>query len=642
MTSSVPLSTKFARRLASPSVIVTLFVLTMSACVIGLVAWKTTDARTTALEHNEVDIRNLTHSLSEHATHTIQAVDVAISDIVAFLGQYSPTPDRFNRHLSEVAASLPQIEDIVVHDATGETIFTSRRNARQHNNADRDYFAFHRDNPDRDLLVSGPVVSRTSGLQSIVLTKRVQDLSGKFIGVVAATIPSSYFTSFYKSIELGDHSSIALMRTDGHGLIRWPETHVISNPSKMPLFRDKLPNSPTGYYRTRSYFDDLIKYFGYERLPNYPLVVTVAQPEENVLAGWRSHLRTDLAVAATSLCSVILLALLLSAQLRLRARVETTLREREEQYRLLADNIADVVLVLDRDKICRYVSQSATTILRWDPKQIVGTSCFDHIYPDDIVAVKLAYSRLTDTTDARTIVFRMIRGDLSLAWVEANFKRAPLSHGDDSATDIVAVLRDVTRRREMEDQLNALNSRLAELATTDSLTGLANRRTLDVFLRREFAATNQLAVLLLDIDHFKGFNDTQGHQAGDQCLRRVAEVLAEATANSRGLSARYGGEEFALILPGLSEEAALDLAETVRLKVQSLGLANTASEHGCVTVSIGVAAKLPGTSSEVALLGEADQALYEAKRSGRNRCIPGSSLHDAASLAPTDCCDLVH
>jgi diguanylate cyclase (GGDEF)-like protein/PAS domain S-box-containing protein len=407
--------------------------------------------------------------------------------------------------------------------------------------------------------------------------------------------------------------------------------------SHRELFQQRLPNSPVGYYKSVSNFDGISKYLAYKKSTIYPIVVTVARPEEDVLASWRDDLRSDLIVALALLGGMTLLAVLLAIQLRSRLKIERELREREANYRILADNIADVVVMLDGSRTYRYVSQSVTAMLGRDPHQLIGTSCYDHIYPDDIVAVKVADAQLTDTVNARTIVFRVFRADGSLAWVEANFKRAPT--GDGNADDIVAVLRDVTHRKAMEDQLNALNSRLAELATTDSLTGLANRRTLDVFLRREFASARQLAVLLLDIDHFKGFNDSLGHQAGDECLKKIAAVLADATAGTPGLSARYGGEEFALVLPGVSQDAALAIAEAVRLQVRALDIANPASETGYVTVSIGIATKSQIIQSDTVLLGEADHALYAAKRRGRNCCVVASSLVDTAPLVPEDCFD---
>ena len=143
----------------------------------------------------------------------------------------------------------------------------------------------------------------------------------------------------------------------------------------------------------------------------------------------------------------------------------------------------------------------------------------------------------------------------------------------------------------MEDELTQLNRRLTQLAATDGLTGLTNRRTFDGFLRREYETCDEISVLLFDIDNFKGYNDTYGHQAGDRCLQAVAKAIGDATSNTSGLSARYGGEEFAVVLPNTAEDAALKVAESIRLTVRALGIPNTASSRGYITISAGVAAR---------------------------------------------------
>ena len=179
----------------------------------------------------------------------------------------------------------------------------------------------------------------------------------------------------------------------------------------------------------------------------------------------------------------------------------------------------------------------------------------------------------------------------------------------------------------MEDELNQLNRRLTQLAATDGLTELTNRRTFDDFLQRQFECCDQISLLLLDVDGFKGYNDTYGHQAGDRCLQALAKAIGDITSNTSGLSARYGGEEFAVVLPDTGEDDALKVAEAIRLAVRGLGLPNTASSRGYITVSVGVAARTDATQDDSALVGEADSALYEAKRLGRNRSIVASSLN---------------
>ena len=347
--------------------------------------------------------------------------------------------------------------------------------------------------------------------------------------------------------------------------------------------------------------------------------------EDWLLSEWRKTLRTDVIVAGVLLCMILLLAALLALQFHFRSKTERALREREAHYRLLANNIADIIILIDARSLLRYVSRSVEPVLGLRPKDLVGKSCFDLVHPDDRESVKQATARLRGIDSVSTVVFRHYRGDGTLAWVESKFKLAA-EPSDPARTEFLCVIRDVTERKRMEDELTQLNRRLTQLAATDGLTGLTNRRTFDGFLRREYEACEEIAVLLFDIDNFKGYNDTYGHQAGDRCLQAVAKAIGDATANTSGLSARYGGEEFAVVLPNTTEDAALKVAEAIRLTVRALGIPNTASSRGYITISAGVAARNRSTLDEAALVGEADTALYEAKRLGRNRSIVYSSL----------------
>lgn len=179
-------------------------------------------------------------------------------------------------------------------------------------------------------------------------------------------------------------------------------------------------------------------------------------------------------------------------------------------------------------------------------------------------------------------------------------------------------------RRRMAGELLDTNTQLKLLASRDGLTGIANRRTLDERLAQEWRRATRLnaplAMLMMDIDHFKQFNDDCGHPAGDQCLKRVAEALARQTREPQDLVARFGGEEFALLLPHTDLSGALQTAERVRAAVSGLAIVHVGSPRGHVTVSIGCAAATPRMGeSPSSLLAAADAALYRAKRGGRNR-----------------------
>lgn len=172
------------------------------------------------------------------------------------------------------------------------------------------------------------------------------------------------------------------------------------------------------------------------------------------------------------------------------------------------------------------------------------------------------------------------------------------------------------------------NQLLQELNCIDGLTGLYNRRHLDEVLREEWnrAMRQQqpLALLMIDIDYFKLYNDSSGHPAGDACLRQVADQIGRLARRSGDLAARYGGEEFVLLIPGTALGGACLAAERVRAAVQLQGIPHASSAIApVVTVSIGVACGIPDSGEGWGrLLQEADQALYEAKRLGRNRVYP--------------------
>lgn len=169
-----------------------------------------------------------------------------------------------------------------------------------------------------------------------------------------------------------------------------------------------------------------------------------------------------------------------------------------------------------------------------------------------------------------------------------------------------------------------LFEKLEKQASHDPLTGIANHRTLHEFLNMRIAEaqrTNQeLSAIMLDVDHFRSFNEEEGHDAGDTVLKMVSDTL-KATLRPYDLCARYGGEEFSLVLPGSNKEAALVVAERIRKRIESVPFITRTGRMRHVTASLGVAVFPEAAQDGVSLLRAADQALYEAKRTGRNRVI---------------------
>lgn len=195
------------------------------------------------------------------------------------------------------------------------------------------------------------------------------------------------------------------------------------------------------------------------------------------------------------------------------------------------------------------------------------------------------------------------------------------------------ILEEIVRQRTHE--LENANLRYKQLSETDPLTRIPNRRAYEDQVTEEVNAARRtrqaLSMLMVDIDHFKGFNDHYGHDAGDIALRRVAEEIIDALPRSTDFAARFGGEEFVVLLPSTDIEGAHQVAERIRSRVRSLGIAHDYSDGiGTITVSVGIASLGGAALNEGDLLRQADAALYSAKKDGRNRCV----VFDPARRSP--------
>jgi diguanylate cyclase len=191
------------------------------------------------------------------------------------------------------------------------------------------------------------------------------------------------------------------------------------------------------------------------------------------------------------------------------------------------------------------------------------------------------------------------------------------------------------RVQERTQDLQSLNAQLLELSATDSLTGLKNRGHFDRVFKsavvRSYRFEETLSVLVLDIDHFKKFNDTYGHLVGDDCLQMVANCIGEFVTRTQDLAARYGGEEFVVLLPDTPEEGAMRVAEKIRKKIQETGF-RVSDEVLHLTVSIGVSSVRPDHADATKeIFAKADEALYEAKARGRNNVVSSSETASSTS-----------
>jgi diguanylate cyclase (GGDEF)-like protein/PAS domain S-box-containing protein len=334
------------------------------------------------------------------------------------------------------------------------------------------------------------------------------------------------------------------------------------------------------------------------------------------------------------------IALPISASQVLRGRLVGLLREGERRYRILAENATDIVMSVALDGRLTYVSPRAQTVMRRDPDELVGAYLPDLVIADDRDALATAIEKLAMGASEVSQVSRFRRPDGQILWLET-YLRPVIDPYSGQPESLTATTRDITARTAAERRLADERIELQGLAYRDGLTGLFNRRHFDRELEHQWRRLTEAddsgftAVVMVDIDAYKSFNDHYGHQRGDDCLRTIAQTIASSARRPTDIVARYGGEEFALILKDTDQHDARAVAERIRRAVESLQIPHVAGNAGVVTVSLGVAAQHPRQGGDAgSLLAAADRALYLAKRRGRNQtCVAESGDAGLGALA---------
>ncbi len=314
-----------------------------------------------------------------------------------------------------------------------------------------------------------------------------------------------------------------------------------------------------------------------------------------------------------------------------------SLKDSETRFRLLAENSSDMISRHSPDGVYTYVSPASLTLIGYDRDELVGKSAYGFIHPDDINTVEVSHNRILNNVVISTTQYRIRHRAGHYIWLETTSKQIT-DPDTGEVTEIHSATRDISDRKAAEEQareysaaleankreleesnaeLESVNTRLHELATTDGLTSLDNHRAFQTRVHDEIvqrrAVGSHLALIAMDVDRFKSYNDSYGHPAGDEVLKAIAGVI-KSLMRSSDQAARYGGEEFMMLLPNTPLTVALAVAERLRLAIEAAPI-----EHGPVTASFGVAVLTDESSKGYSLIARADAALYAAKHSGRNR-----------------------
>ncbi|AHY54915.1 diguanylate cyclase domain-containing protein [Bradyrhizobium japonicum] len=603
------------------------FIVLICVAILGLSVWREWETHNADLRNAEIDVANLAHSLVQHADDTFELADTILVGLVHRLELDGTGPDTIAKLQTYLPTrkSSDRIRGIFVYDETGRWLATTEHvDFSRLNNSDREYFRQHRDSTAKDTLIGRPIKSRAGGQWIITASRRINRPDGSFAGVALLTIDVAYFAKFYERFDVGSNGSASLLNDAGIMLARSHDessAFIGRDLSNTPLFREWKSRPAAAVYYFKSPLDGVQRLSYYQRSSRYPLMVLASKSQDDVLAPWRraATVRTAFVLGLVVLIAVI--GFYLVRQLWQRQRMAQALVANEAHFRLLAEQSSDMVSRIGLDNRLLYVSPSCVRIIGWSPEELLGTSAVAGIHADDMERVEQAIASLkNDEAEEARFVYRQRHRDKGDIWAEAALHVTRAS--DSGEVDgVVAVVRDMTEQKDLQDKL-------ASLATTDGLTGLANRRAFDERLAEEWARARrdgtQISLLLIDVDHFKKFNDHYGHQAGDGCLRALGRILSAQAKRPADLAARYGGEEFAVLLPNTGPDGCAEVGEEIREALHDLAMLHTQNPPSrLVTASIGAATSLPSQTALDCntLVAGADRALYAAKDSGRDRMV---------------------
>lgn len=527
--------------------------------------------------------------------------------------------------------------------------------------SDRQYFLEAKKG---NAFISDVLIGRQSETQIIIVSNPIYDSKGVFRGLILGAVPlttiNDVMSKFY-----GDSSETYIVDRNGmlitksrqneigdviqtniykNALESIPSTHFYESASGEKVLgsyrwvhndrwliigeitEDKI-NTP--FYRMALMFILIILFGSIVGLILLKLVSTqIERPIQKVLEGARSvsehkfnyrldrHFYEKEAVEFQELCDSFN---------DMNAMIESyivSLEVNEERFRMITEYSSDMITIHDSTGKYMYVSAAGKEILQYEDHEVIGYDSYLFIHPDDIEMTNDNFRELL--ADGYVVAtYRIRRKDGQYIWFESSLK---FLKGKTNEQQIIGISRNITERKEAEQKLEEANRMLKDLSEKDGLTGIWNRRAFDEQLNVEWhrasLKSQMLSLIMLDIDYFKKYNDTYGHQAGDICLKQVANALELAVWKTEDVVFRYGGEEFVVILPGADVARAERIGEMIRKTVESLAIPHSASEISqFVTISLGVNSIVPNEEKSIEQFIEgADQALYQAKQSGRNRC----------------------
>jgi len=605
----------------------------LAVVAIGVTVWA---LRNDALIDAASEVANIATVLAEEGTSSIRSIDIVageIADEIRRRAGASPeqtqvflTSETAHRLIDDRRQRLTQTDFVALVDADGQLVNTSRVwPSPAVGLTDRDYYRHLSTTRGPTLFVSELVVNRVSGLRTVLFSKRLEARDGTFLGLILIGVRAAYFEHMYRSIHSVRDQSLALTRTDGTVLVRYPsnDTRPTKIAANSPWYR--VITQGGGNYRAPGSSDGIPRLIGVRPLRDYPLAVNVSVTEESALARWRHRaLLIGIGSVFAVFCSIFLLSMLISHVRRLIAS-ESSLAEREIRLTEKSNELADVNATLDS---ALHDMSHGLAMFDRDENLVICNERYLQMYNLSASVVKPGIS-LREILELRRAVgnfiadtdeyianrrIRMARGESIYIVTYPGDGRVvavhnrPAKHGG-----WVAIHEDITEREQAEAQM-------AHMAKHDALTDLANRvlfrERMEEALIRLRNDGHGFSMFVFDLDMFKSVNDSLGHPVGDALLKIIAQRLKNLVREGDTVG-RLGGDEFAVIQLSEGDQKQSAIALANRLLTAVCAPYQIDGHEIVIGTSIGIALAPTDGMSADELLKNADLALYRAKTDGR-------------------------
>jgi two-component system, sensor histidine kinase and response regulator len=368
---------RLASRISLP-VRVTLFLVVVSALLIGSDAWRSMTSRQDQMDEMTVATANLARAMAQHADDTFKQADTTLVGVVERIEHDGTSPaalDRMHRLLVQLTADLPQLNGIYVYDRDGNWLANSQPVLhKSFNNADREYFVYHRSHADRGPHIGAPVKSRSTGKWIIPVSRRIDGPDGQFAGVALATIDIDFFSRFFNRLDIGRYGAVALVTDSGLMVVRRPfETRFIGKDvSNTTLFRIHRQSGETGSFVSKSSQDGVTRLNSLRSLSQYPMFAVAALAQDEILAPWYYDTAWHAAGTAVLVLMLAIFGWRLVRNANERTRVERKLAASLEARRAILDTAVNPIITLDRSGVILSLNPAGENAFGYEEDEIAG------------------------------------------------------------------------------------------------------------------------------------------------------------------------------------------------------------------------------------------------------------------------------